>query len=399
VAKESQDSPKGGQLRLASPPVDAHVVALDANALREGGWPRPNAKLEHLGELVRLFGCHFWAPAGAIEEVRGRAIRTAREAIETLAAAGAEAERRGLVVKITHSAIEQVAERWDADSAGAVKALQLVVPEHSKRPIGEFFTRAVDRVAPFIENGAGFRDTVIYLSVVDEMSRMGLESAILVTRDADFKGCRSPVPTHTIRVMNLDTTIDNFEALAKANEQARFQQAFALLAERREQATEAILAEAAAVEKLVADDFEIGQSDVPTLRGLLKRPIAFHLERVASLSLNPMLADVADGTSVDASGTLEFRGEFEVLPYREREEHRLRLGEDLKSRLVRQLFVEELGQPEDQPTTIVIEPFLVGVNLKLTKTTTGFGDVRLERTWHASPLQQAILNARTKDPG
>jgi hypothetical protein len=392
VAKKNHDSPKAGQLRLAPSPVDVHVVALDANALREGGWPRPNAKLEHLGELVHLFGCHLWVPAGALEEARGRAIRTARKAANALAEARVEAQRRGLVTEVTCSPVERFVEQWDADSTAAVGSLRLIVPEHSKRTIAEIFTRAVDRVAPFIENGSGFRDTVIYLSVVDEMSRMGLESAVLVSRDEDFRGCRSPVASQTIHVMNLDATIDNFEALAKAHDEALFQQAFALLVARRQQATEAILAEAAAVEKFVAEQFEIGQSDVPTLRGVLKRPLAFRLERVGGLSLNPMLADVVDGFSVDASGTFEFQGEFQIIPYRQLEEHRLRLGEDLASHLVRQLLHEQLAQPAEQPIVVAVEPFLVGVNLKLTKTAAGFADVRLERTWHVSPFQRALLS-------
>jgi len=197
-------------------PIDPHVVAPDARALREGAWPRSNPQLRKLAELARLFGPHFWLMEGAVAEVRGNVERNARKATQDLAHARRAAERAGFTVAATASRLEEVLAEWDTRSATAIAAIDASIVPHTTRPVSELFNMAVARTAPFADTGAGFRDAVIYLSLVDEMHRRGFESAILVTSDTDFRGCASPITGQQSVVMSLGSAIENFEQLASA---------------------------------------------------------------------------------------------------------------------------------------------------------------------------------------
>jgi hypothetical protein len=73
--------------------------------------------------------------------------------------------------------------------------------------VGTFIDMAIHREAPFRENGSGFWDAVIYLSLADEMRRRGVTTALFVTADKDFQNCHSPVHGQETRVMTLDAAI------------------------------------------------------------------------------------------------------------------------------------------------------------------------------------------------
>ena len=93
-------------------PIDPHVVALDAQALREGAWPNPNARLRQLAELAHRFGPHFWLIQGGLDEVRGHAERKAIEAVENLTKARDTARQRGLKAEATSTGLDDMFADW-----------------------------------------------------------------------------------------------------------------------------------------------------------------------------------------------------------------------------------------------------------------------------------------------
>src|SRR5438309_10221792 len=113
---------------------DPHVVALDAQALREGAWPRPNAKLRQLREVAAQFGPHFWVIQGAVDEVRGWRERNANEAAAELARAAKAARRSGLTANAQSSGLEEMLAVWDHDHVHAVEALSATVIPFTQRP-------------------------------------------------------------------------------------------------------------------------------------------------------------------------------------------------------------------------------------------------------------------------
>src|SRR2546423_11963502 len=93
---------------MTTKPFEPHVVTLDAQCLREGGWPHPNAKLQQLVELVKRFGIHVWIAEGAVSEVRGHRERTAREAVTRLHHAAEAVRRAGLATDISTQDVDSL---------------------------------------------------------------------------------------------------------------------------------------------------------------------------------------------------------------------------------------------------------------------------------------------------
>lgn len=77
-------------------PIDPHVIALDAQALHEGGWPMPNARLRQLAELSARLGVKLWIAQGARDEVRAAFERKIAGSIDHLNVAVTAARQMGL---------------------------------------------------------------------------------------------------------------------------------------------------------------------------------------------------------------------------------------------------------------------------------------------------------------
>lgn len=370
--------------------IDPHVIALDAQALHEGGWPAPNARLRQLAELSALLGVNLWIVQGARDEVRGAFERKIANSIADLKTAVASARQIGLDADGHAKGTHRLLSDWDGHSERAGGELRAYIIPPTKRPTDEFFAMGVKRVSPFDERGAGFRDAVIYLSVVDEMSRMGLSEAIFVTKDKDFRGAQSPVAGQRIVVMDLTAAVQNLEQVLQKKKAALFKELAALDAKRQRLAREAILRDAQVIDGFLAENLEIGPRDVDGLDGWLKKPISFHLKDVEMVSLSPALEDIPSGEMAEASVTLEIVGEFEIVPFAELSDRRLRVGEDMTSRIRREAMIEALA-PESGRTLIQPVTFPVSMDLRLKRTGDGYADVVPTRVTPLAPSMRGLV--------
>jgi len=376
----------------ADTPIDPHLIALDAQALHEGGWPAPNARLRQLAELSALLGVNLWIAQGARDEVRGAFERKIANSIADLKASVAAARQVGLDADGNAKGTHRLLSDWDAQSERASGELRAHIIPPTKRPTDEFFAMGVKRVPPFDEKGAGFRDAVIYLSVVDEMSRMGLSEAIFVTKDKDFRGAQSPVAGQRIRTLDLTAAVQNLEGVLQRKQAALFEELAALDAKRQGLAREAVLRDAPVIDGFVAENLEIGPRDIDGLEGWLKKPISFHLKDVETVSLSPALEDIPSGEVAEVSATLEIVGEFEVVPFAELSDRRLRVGEDMTSRMRREAMIEALA-PEGGRTLIQSVTFPVSMDLRLRRTAEGYADVVPTRVTPLGPSMRGLIAA------
>lgn len=131
--------------------IDPHVIALDAQALHEGAWPAPNARLRQLAELSALLGVNLWIVQGARDEVRGAFERKIASSMADLNAAVAAARQVGLEADGHAKGTHRLLADWDAQSERASDELRADIIPPTKRPTDEFFAMGVKRVPPFDE--------------------------------------------------------------------------------------------------------------------------------------------------------------------------------------------------------------------------------------------------------
>jgi hypothetical protein len=373
------------------------VVALDAQALREGAWPHPNPRLLQLSELAHRFGAQVWLMAGALEEVRFNMERNATEAVDSLTKAIALAHRTGLKAESNWTTVEEMLTDWDRRAATAVARLNATVVSHTSRTVDEFFRMAVRRVPPFAESGNGFRDAVIYLSLVDGMSRGGLSSALFVSRDKDFRHCKPPDEQHRIDVMSLDAAIEQFEGFLKQREAAVFQEAMDQVAVRAALARDAVRSAAEEIETFLADNLIVGRRDLPGLPGLLKKPLSYRLQDVRTPTLSPLFEDVPPGAVLQASVFFNLIGDFEIFPFALADEQRLRLDEDLEDKLRRHALLTALASDaEPQRVETITFPFQIAADIRLSRTLEGYSFVGISELRHLSAPIRGLLAAASE---
>jgi hypothetical protein len=243
-----------------------------------------------------------------------------------------------------------------------------------------------------LQNGAGFRDAVILASLADEMRRLGLTSAILVSADSDFRAATSPVAGQDIRIMTLTGAIDNFEKLSAARRGQVFEELLAASHDREARARQAMLAERATLDAALAELLEVESSNFPELGGLLKKPLSYSIVDVLEISIKPLFEDVPTGTRVDASAALDVNGKLEILPFSASAEARLRLRQDRDDALGPYAIGGTLERWLSTPT-VVERRFLVSVDLQLTRTADGYTDLAVNRVRPFTAAQRTIRKA------
>lgn len=83
------------------------------------------------------------------------------------------------------------------------------------------------------------------------------------------------------------------EALLKVRQTALFKELTAQAAPREAIARQAVRQAAPGIEAFVAENLDLGPTDVPGLGGLLKKPLSYRFADLVTLSLSPLLEDVA----------------------------------------------------------------------------------------------------------
>src|ERR1051325_1541380 len=373
--KDARDKRPGGSVSVnlprqlprpatAAAPFDVHSVALDAESMVAAGWPNPSAVLRRLGEVLQLLGTKFWIIRGAVEEVRGRALRNVDLATE-------HALRMGFDNAVIAREKRAVMSRWEDRHESARRILGAGYVNHPPRSLEELFQRGVDRIPPFDKRGRGFRDTVIYLSVVDELKRLGLSTAILVTNDSDFSDCQSPVAGQTIHIMNLESTVSNFERLLENRQSDVAAVRRQHDQQRSADAAAAIMLATPEIERFVHDSWSVSAFDTFQFGGVLRRMLSCRVKKIVSVVVSPL--EAPPGSVVEVTAHLEMIGDLELTPFMDTANSATRTAADARLRA---------GSTET-PATVTLreQSFHVLFDCEMTRTLNGYSDVNPRRMY------------------
>lgn len=167
------------------------ALYIDSNILRKAGWPDPSARLLELVARAAKIGV---APA-LVELVRRELtegwIRDLVANRRSLVEKGREYSRRtcGLAEAVEPAPlppIEQLREHVGKVTEEFTGMFRQVPT--TKQPTETFVDLALGRGGAFGEGGKGFNDTVILVSIIEDMARNGFDAAILVSEDRGFQG-------------------------------------------------------------------------------------------------------------------------------------------------------------------------------------------------------------------
>lgn len=168
-------------------------IYFDSNVLVRAGWPRLSAKLQDLLRLASITRVPAFVPEVVLHELDAH---WAREFQEKRGKAIKEAAKLGGFVR---DVFDVPAFPEPPDVAFAVEKYQAAVSSIlqnsdwrieiipiTKRPIQEFLEMAFHRIGPFRDQGAGFQDAVICMSVIDHLALTPERLGGLVTADGDY---------------------------------------------------------------------------------------------------------------------------------------------------------------------------------------------------------------------
>lgn len=160
-------------------------IYFDTSVLVAENWPRLSAKLRSCLELARLFKIRVCLPDVVEQELEARWLRYYDEAFGEAKRKIDKLERYvlGNKVEVNIPPRDQILEIYrcqarDAKNANYIESIPL-----TKAPLEKFVEMAVNRHLPFEDEGKGFQDAVIYLSILDHLDDATGDNAVFVARD------------------------------------------------------------------------------------------------------------------------------------------------------------------------------------------------------------------------
>lgn len=177
--------------------MPADFIALDSSVLRGAGWPRVSADLENLLQLARMFKIPICVPEAVLLELEDFWKRGHQKRCDDAQAAIRKIEKVVRNIDLLRQLQIPDAESESAgsarDSAALIQQWDIQVVPITSRPVNEFFRMAARKEPPFRDKGVGFKDAVIFFSIIDYfVGRRGRQKdgrlqLVLVSDDSDFQ--------------------------------------------------------------------------------------------------------------------------------------------------------------------------------------------------------------------
>src|SRR5262249_27818984 len=169
----------------------------DSDVLIAAGWPRLSADLENLLEVSAASGIAVLLPAAVEVELERRWQRELDEKANAVRSKvqAVEAHFRGIGTSEIIINLPDGVKALDNYIAivNKLKAkYRLTTVKFTERPVADIFRMAADRHPPFKpgKDDVGFRDAVIFLSVLDDLMGTKNQVGALVSRDDVFHDSR-----------------------------------------------------------------------------------------------------------------------------------------------------------------------------------------------------------------
>lgn len=156
---------------------------LDSEPLRASKWPNISRELMTFLHLARRVGTGVAVPVGVERELHAQFLRDYDELVRNQKARS-HLSRIGIASADLPSTGE-VDATYQAIVRKIVADEELRMVRMSTRPAAEYFDLLLDRKPPFAADGRGFGDTVVFLSVIDDLLSRG-GTGVLVTNDKRF---------------------------------------------------------------------------------------------------------------------------------------------------------------------------------------------------------------------
>lgn len=166
------------------------ALYFDSNVLQKWGWPDPSARLLEIIAKASSVGVSPAMVELVQQELTEGWIRDTFQARRSLVDKIREYSRRAQGLGETAEPPllpkrDQMREHLAKVTAKFTTLFRAV--QTSKQPAEYYMKLAMNRGGAFVEGGRGFNDTVILVSIIEDMTAQGLNSAILVSDDQGFQ--------------------------------------------------------------------------------------------------------------------------------------------------------------------------------------------------------------------
>ena len=196
---------------------------LDTTVLRKSNWPHVSAELGFLLELAKNFKIQVVIPEAAEIE---REEQWVRELVAASQKCDAAMTKRSDVLKAVGLALAEsrrddppdaLREKYKAAARSAKDANGIATAPLTTRGIAEFLKLAVTRTPPFQISGdkvTGFQDTLILLSIIDDLKACGRNTCVLLSYDGVFSKITAVSKAEGKALQHLTTIDDVWSILA-----------------------------------------------------------------------------------------------------------------------------------------------------------------------------------------
>jgi hypothetical protein len=203
--------------------ADFDRLYLDTSILRKSNWPHVSAELGFLLELAKNFKIQVVIPEVAEIEREEQWVRDLAAASQKCVAA--MTKRAGVLKAVGLTLAEQhrddspdaLREKYRTAAQSAKDANGIATAPLTNRGVAEFLKLAVTRTPPFQMTGdkvTGFQDTLILLSLIDDLNACGRAICVLLSDDGVFSQISAVSKAEGKAVQHLRTVDDVWKILA-----------------------------------------------------------------------------------------------------------------------------------------------------------------------------------------
>jgi hypothetical protein len=319
------------------------AVYFDTNVLQAGRWPRPFAALDRLAGLVRELDIELFLPEPVEVELDERWARDFRASLAKAHSAANDLQKH-------HGEI------FEHDTRLVAPELQFRLSEYRKlsgqmkekfalrscptttRPTKDFVLMASRRNPPFKDRDIGFRDAVIFHSILDHAEAQGIRVLSLVSQDTMFDApeLAGEAQARGLIMAVFKSINDLVEELTTSLEEAEQ----ARIAEDRRRARSLVEGAAHQLSEFISTRLQITDADVSIGFGRLKRLEQIEFVGIRNVQIPVPLPET--DARVALSLEVDVKIHLIVSRYVPPPARPLKPGEDLSTDLLR----ESLGSTE-----------------------------------------------------
>lgn len=300
---------------LAAPEREFAFVYLDTEPLRGAAWPMLRAVATTLITLAHDVGLIVCLPEPVEAELAAQFMRDLAAINDKITSNWRGVE--GLFRRV-NAVPEGAPHRPTAGDARAAyeRAVIATCRAHgleriarSERPLGDYFDLALAQSPPFDADGRGFKDSVVLMSVIDDLCRREIQRGLLVTRDKDFQGIEALVERRGVQliVRNVDEAVSILRRRLNAADQATY-----AAAER--QALALAQQELSGIVTFISDNLEVPSTVLAEPAEQLLRFLGVHVTTIRGAQADPPFGAQPHGARVKLTYKLRVQLLADVMP-------------------------------------------------------------------------------------